>query len=44
MSLSPEYEDCRRIARETGLPVLDVYRVVESEAVRKLSPGAPGPA
>ena len=44
VSLSPEYEDCRRIARETGLPVLDVYRVVESEAVRKLSPGAPGPA
>ena len=44
VSLSPEYEDCRRIARETGLPVLDVYRVVESEAVRKLFPNAPGGA
>ena len=44
VSLSPEYEDCRRIARETGLPILDVYRVVESEAVLKLFPEAPGPA
>ncbi len=26
ISASPEYEDCRRIALETGLPLSDVYR------------------
>ncbi len=36
VSLSPEYEDCRRVARETGLPILDVYRIVESEAASRL--------
>ena len=36
VSLSPEYEDCRRIARKTGLPILDVYRIVESEAASQL--------
>ena len=36
VSLSPEYEDCRRIARQTGLPILDVYRIVESEATSQL--------
>ena len=41
VSLSAEYEDCRRIARETGLPILDVYRVVESEAAGKLFPETP---
>ena len=41
VSLSPEYEDCRRVARETGLPILDVYRIVESEAFSKLLPDVP---
>ncbi len=36
LSVSPEYESCRRIARETGAPLQDVYRVVESEAAAKL--------
>ncbi len=40
VSLSPEYEDCRRLARETGLPILDVYRIVESEAADQLLTGA----
>jgi len=30
--ISPEYEDCRRIAQERNLPLAEVYRVVESEA------------
>ena len=41
VSLSPEYEDCRRIARETGLPILDVYRIVQSEAADQFLPTAP---
>ena len=36
VSCPPEYEDCRRVARETGLPILDVYRIVESEASNEL--------
>ena len=30
--VSPEYDVCRRIAQERGLPLQDVYRVVASEA------------
>lgn len=30
---APEYEECRRIARESGIPLLEVYRIVEREAV-----------
>jgi len=37
LSLSPEYEDCRRLAQEKGLPLAEVYRVVSREAERKLS-------
>jgi uncharacterized protein (TIGR00299 family) protein len=29
---SPEYEDCRRIATERGLPLIEVFRTVEAEA------------
>ena len=35
-SLSPEYEDCRRIARKRGLPLREVYRIVSAEAHEKL--------
>jgi uncharacterized protein (DUF111 family) len=27
----PEYEECRRLAEETGLPLLEIYRRVERE-------------
>ena len=44
VSVSPEYEDCRRIAREKGMPIRQVYRVVESEAAAKLlHPSPEGP-
>ncbi len=31
ISVAPEYEDCRRIALDTGLPLQEVYRRVETE-------------
>jgi pyridinium-3,5-bisthiocarboxylic acid mononucleotide nickel chelatase len=37
MSVSPEYEDCRRIAMEKGLPLLEVSRLIETEARQYLS-------
>ena len=36
-SVAPEYEACARIARERGLPLQEVYRIVEREARRQLS-------
>jgi uncharacterized protein (TIGR00299 family) protein len=33
--LSPEYEDCRRLALEHDLPLQDVYRIVINEASSK---------
>jgi len=39
VSASPEYEDCRRIAMETGMPLQDVYRAVQAEAASKLLKG-----
>lgn len=32
VDVSPEYEDCRRIALERDLPLQDVSRIIESEA------------
>jgi uncharacterized protein (TIGR00299 family) protein len=36
LSISPEYEDCRRIALERDLPLREVYRIVELEFRRKI--------
>jgi hypothetical protein len=30
--VSPEYEPCRRLALQRGLPLADVYRIVAEEA------------
>lgn len=32
--VTPEYEECRRIAVEKGLAILDVYRLIERETIR----------
>ena len=32
--VAPEYEDCRRLALEKGMPLLEVYGIVEREAGR----------
>jgi uncharacterized protein (DUF111 family) len=31
LRVAPEFEECRRIAEQTGMPLLDVYRVIERE-------------
>jgi uncharacterized protein (TIGR00299 family) protein len=36
--VAPEYEACRRIAAARGLPLAEVYRVVEREALARLAP------
>ena len=36
-SVAPEYEACARIARERGLPLQEVYRIVEAEAREHLA-------
>lgn len=37
--VAPEYEACRRLAEKTGLPLVDVYRIVQQEAEARLAPG-----
>ncbi len=29
--IAPEYEECRRVARERGIPLIEIYRIVEKE-------------
>jgi uncharacterized protein (TIGR00299 family) protein len=36
LSIHAEYEECRRIALERGIPLQEIYRVVETEARRYL--------
>jgi hypothetical protein len=36
--IAPEYEACRRIAEARGLPIAEVYRVIEREARERLAP------
>ncbi|HAW60512.1 MAG TPA: nickel pincer cofactor biosynthesis protein LarC, partial [Actinobacteria bacterium] len=44
VSLSPEYEDCARLAREAKVPLRVVYAVVEREAEKRLKPEGPARA
>jgi uncharacterized protein (TIGR00299 family) protein len=36
VAVSPEYEECRRIAVDRAMPLQDVYRIVQGEASQKL--------
>jgi uncharacterized protein (TIGR00299 family) protein len=40
-AVSPEYEDCRRIARERNMPLQEVTRTVEADARRYLDQRSP---
>jgi hypothetical protein len=37
LAVAPEYEDCRRIAQERGLPLQEVARIIEDEARQHLN-------
>jgi hypothetical protein len=39
--VSPEYEACRSMAASTGMPLVEVYRIVEQEALERLGAGDP---
>jgi len=36
IAVHPEYEACRRVALDRGMPLQDVYRIVQTEAAEKL--------
>jgi uncharacterized protein (TIGR00299 family) protein len=38
ISATPEYEECRRIAQERGIPLADVYDIVYNSIKRNLEP------
>jgi uncharacterized protein (DUF111 family) len=37
--VAPEYEECRRIACERGIPLIEVYRIVERETGKPVASG-----
>jgi len=37
--MTPEYEDCRRIATEGGMPIAEIYRAVATQDPDKFRPG-----
>ena len=39
IAVSPEYEDCKRIAQEQGMPLQEVYRIVKRDAEAQLLEG-----
>ncbi len=42
LRLTAEYDDCRELARQSGQPLQQVYRIVEETAYAKLDLSAPG--
>ena len=36
VSVAPEYDECKKIAAEKGIPLRDVYRTVEAEARKRI--------
>ena len=40
--VAPEYEACKRLAERSGLPLAEVYRIVQAEAEKRLGEGSQG--
>ena len=40
LRLTPEYEDCRKLAQQSGQPLAQIYRLVETSAYEQLDLGA----
>ncbi len=40
LRLTPEYDDCRKLAQQSGLPLQQIYRLVETTAYEQLELGA----
>ena len=38
-SVAPEYEVCKQLAEKTGMPLAEVYRIVQLEALARLNEG-----
>ena len=38
MYISPEYEDCRKIAQERNLPLQEVFRIISEETRKQIKP------
>lgn len=34
VSISPEYEDCRRVAKKTGIPLKQIYEMAKEKAIK----------
>jgi hypothetical protein len=41
--VAPEYEACKQIAEATGLPLADVYRVIEAEGQSRIGTSSEDP-
>ena len=41
--VAPEYEACKRLAESSGLPLAEVYRIVQAEGERFLASHSPAP-
>ena len=35
-SISPEFEDCKEISIRTGIPLQEIFRIIENEARKSL--------
>ena len=36
-NVAPEYEDCRKLAKENKMPMKNIYDLIKAEAWRKLT-------
>ena len=42
VNMSPEFEDCKQLALETGVPLKEIFELARAEALRRFGPSLPG--